>query len=49
MAARRTLGFAIMPIWIAAAMVAGLAGAGQGIWGDEALALDVEPNLSIVS
>ncbi|MBN2302736.1 MAG: tRNA (adenosine(37)-N6)-threonylcarbamoyltransferase complex transferase subunit TsaD [Lentisphaerae bacterium] len=30
-----------------AAMVAGLAGAGGGIWGDEAMNLDVEPSLSL--
>lgn len=30
-----------------AAMVAGLAGTGQGIWGAEAMAMDVQPNLGI--
>jgi len=30
-----------------AAMVAGLAGTGRGIWGEEAMALDVDPNLAV--
>lgn len=31
-----------------AAMIAGLAGAGEGVWGESAMAIDVEPNLPVV-
>jgi tRNA A37 threonylcarbamoyltransferase TsaD len=30
-----------------AAMIAGVAGMGLGVWGDEAMLLDVEPNLPV--